>query len=219
MNSKKIINELHQFATPVISDALDTLGWNGGLSGILPINAGKKITGPAYTISYELVEEGQAGKAGDYIDEVPEGSVIVISNKGHTFCTVWGGILTYLAQLRKITGVVIDGCCRDVDEIKSLDFPVYTKSVYMKSGKNRVYLAAKQKPVIIESTIVNPNDIVCADESGVLVVPLELAEAVVNCAREIIEMEEKVMKDLQKGISLKEARINHNYNKFAFQPK
>lgn len=208
---------LKNFSIPLISDALDMLGINGGLEGIVPLIPGKRIVGPAYTLEFEEVNEGQIGPAADFIDEVEEGQVIVIANKARSFCTVWGGILTYVAKKRGISGCIIDGACRDIDEIRAADFPMFCRSTYMKSGKNRVHLVKMQKPIVIANTIIRPSDILCADDSGALCVPYEYLEKTVVLATEIKNMEEKIMHDLEQSISLKEARRKNDYNKFAIQ--
>ena len=59
---------------------------------------GMKVFGPAYTICFEKVEPNQEAKVADYIDEIPIGGVIVLVNAERTYCTVWGDILTYVAQ-------------------------------------------------------------------------------------------------------------------------
>ena len=93
--------ELLNYSTACISDALDSLGINGGLESILPIAQGMKLVGPAYTLSYQLSLPNENSVAGEFIDEVEAGSVVVISNNGLTSCTVWGDILTMVAQKKK----------------------------------------------------------------------------------------------------------------------
>src|SRR6185369_9773290 len=99
-------------STPCVSDALDKLGINGGCEGLRPVAPGLRCVGPAYTLKFEPVAEGQTAPAADYIDDVPPGSVIAIDNGGRTHCTVWGDILTLCALQKELAGTVIHGCCR-----------------------------------------------------------------------------------------------------------
>lgn len=87
----------------------------------------------------------------------------------------------------------------------------------MKSGKNRVRLAARQVPVTIGSTVVCPGDIVAADDSGVIVIPKDVAEQAYRRVKEIEAMEERILLDLQNGMPMKEARIKHRYNQYALR--
>lgn len=71
-----------------------------GLEGLKALGPGMALAGPAYTLQYEPVPEGEAAQAGEFIDEVPEGHVVVIANGGRQYCTVWGDLLTYAAKIR-----------------------------------------------------------------------------------------------------------------------
>jgi 4-hydroxy-4-methyl-2-oxoglutarate aldolase len=212
-----VIKQFEKLSIACISDALDTYGINGGLSGIVPVTPGLKCVGLAYTLAYEPVQEGELGKAGDFIDEVPADHVVVIHNGGRLDCTVWGDILTYVAKSRGVKGTVIDGCCRDVPEIIAMNYPIFSKGRYMKSGKNRVFLAAKQSPIQMADKWVHPGDLVCADDSGVIVVPQESVLDVLSRALEIEKMESELITDLKSGLSLVLAREKHRYNQFALK--
>ena len=71
------------------------------------------MAGRAWTLLYGPAAN-PPGTVGDYIDDVPPGSVIVLDNGGRDNATVWGDILTEIAKRRGIAGTVIDGVCRDV---------------------------------------------------------------------------------------------------------
>ncbi|WP_434752334.1 RraA family protein [Paenibacillus amylolyticus] len=204
-------------STACISDALDTFGINGGLEGLKPLSSGMALAGPAYTLQYEPIAEGEVAQAGEFIDEVPEGCVVVIANGGRQYCTVWGDLLTHFAKIKGLRGTVIDGCCRDVTSILQTGYPLFSLSSYMKSGKNRVKLVAKQEPVTINNIVVCPGDIVVADDSGVIVIPKDMVEQVFQRVKEIEAMEEQILLDLQNGMSMKEARTKHRYNRYALR--
>ena len=89
------------------------------------------------------------GTVGDYIDDVPAGAVVVLDNAGRDDATVWGDILTDIAHRRGIAGTVIDGICRDVALSLSLQYPIYSKGSWMRTGKDRVQVEATQVPVTI----------------------------------------------------------------------
>jgi regulator of RNase E activity RraA len=195
-----------------VSDALDLLGINGGLLGLVRRSGTASIAGPAYTLLYRAVREHEAGPAGNFIDDVPAGAVIVVANDGRDYCTVWGDILTGVALRRGVLGTVIDGSCRDLGEIRAFGYPLWSRGVYMKSGKNRVRLDAVQVPVQVAGTTVRPGDVVCADDAGVLVVPGERADEVARQVDRVTRMEAKVRAAVDGGMPLREARRLHGYD-------
>ena len=208
---KKIVDGFLSLSTPAISDALDRFGLRGGCEGILPIVPGVKMAGPAFTLRY--VPVGQVkGTVGDYIDIIEPGDVIVLDNYGRTDCTVWGDILTMVAKQKGISGTVIDGVCRDVPYIMKEQYPIFTRGRFMMTGKDRVMVEAMNVTVSIGKTQVKPGDIMVGDDTGVVVVPHERAEEVLNMALEIEEAESRIEAAVRSGLSLKEAREKYRYH-------
>ncbi|MFI6444904.1 RraA family protein [Kitasatospora sp. NPDC050543] len=208
---------LARFGTGATSDALDLLGIDGGLQGLRPVTVERSVSGPAFTLQFVEVEPGDPAPAAEFIDDVPAGSVVVIANAGRLHCTVWGGLLSRFAAGRGLAGTVIDGVCRDLDESAACGYPLWARGGYMKSGKNRVRLAAVQVPVEVCGTTVHPGDLVCADASGVVVVPSAVAADVAATAEQITVMEEQVLTMMLAGVPLREARSRAGYNKVAFR--
>jgi len=168
--SIEVIEGFLSLSTPTISDALDLLLLNGGCLGLRPVVLGHKIAGPAFTARYIPGGIDRTG-AGDFLDDVPAGSVVVIDNGGRTYCTVWGDLMTRLAKRNGLAGTVIDGVCRDVDLIRELQYPIFTRGAFMVTGKGRMQLASVQETVSVGEQAVQPGDLIVADDSGVLVVP------------------------------------------------
>lgn len=211
MTTQELIQQFYKMSTPNVSDALDKLGIRGGCHGLAPIVLGKKIVGPAFTVKY--VPTGElTGTVGDYIDDAQAGEVIVLDNNGRTDCTVWGDILTYVATNKGIAGTVIDGVCRDVDGIRELGYPMFTRGHFMVTGKDRVMVQSVNETVSVSNIQVRPGDLIMADESGVLVIPRNRAEEVLSVALEIDKAEQGILQELKNGASLAEARRKHRYN-------
>lgn len=208
---KKIIEGFKKMDTTCISDALDRLGITGGLLGIKAVVPDTTICGQAFTVHY--VPCGMVkGTVGDFLDDVEPGQVVVIDNGGRDYCTVWGDIMALSATRRGIAGTVIDGVCRDVPAIKKLKYPIYTKGTYMVTGKDRVYVDGVNVPVSISGVQVKPGDIIIADETGALVVPLERAEEVLTVAQEVAAKEALIEEEIKKGATLREARAKLGYH-------
>ncbi len=205
-------------ATATISDAMDTLGVPAGCPGLGALVPGAATVGVAYTVQYAPVTPGEpGGKAPDYLEEAPAGSVIVLANHGRTDCTAWGDLLSRYAQLRGVAGTVVDGAARDLDAIRALGYPVFARTAFMMSGKNRNRMVARQVPVEIAGRSCAPGDLVRADGSGVVVVPRAMLAEVVDVARRIEDAERAILEDLERGVGLAEARARHRYHEFGWK--
>ena len=207
----KTVKGFKPLSTPTISDALDKLGIPGGCHGIMPVVSGVKMTGTAYTVRY--IPTGTVkGTVGDYIDDVLPGDVVVLDNNGRTDCTVWGDILTVTAKMKGIAGTVIDGVCRDIPTILEEKYPIFSCGRFMMTGKDRVMVEATQVMVSIGKAQVKPGDILVGDDSGVVVIPQEMAGKVLETARSIEETENFIVEAVRSGLSLKEAREKFGYH-------
>lgn len=197
--------------TPAISDALDKLGINGQCHGIVPVNRAFQMTGRAWTLQY-----GPAGKpadtVGDYIDEIEPGTVVVLDNRGRTDMTVWGDILTEVAHRRRVAGTLINGVNRDSAKCVELNYPVFSRGVYMRTGKDRTQVEATGVPVEVGGVRVAPGDIVRGDCDGVVIIPRAHEEAVLSIAEQIQETEHRILAAVRAGKTLAEARAEHGYH-------
>ena len=207
----EIIDKFKSLSTSTISDALDKFGVPGGCHGISPVVPGVKMAGTAYTVRYIPVGAVK-GTVGDYIDEVLPGDVIVLDNSGRTDCTVWGDILTITAKMKGIAGTVIDGVCRDVPGIMEEQYPVFTRGKFMMTGKDRVMVEATQVMVSIGGKQIKPGDILVGDDSGIVVVPHEMAERVLEAALKIEVAENAIVDAVKVGLTIKEAREKFGYH-------
>jgi len=213
MELKNIIDGFKKLDTPCVSDALDRLGIPAGLLHIKPVvsGTGKVICGPAFTVKY--IPVGLEKKTvGDFLDDVPAGAVVVIDNAGRDFCTVWGDIMSFCAEMKGVAGTVIDGVCRDVKVVKELDYPIYTKGCYMVTGKDRVQIESVNQPVTVSDLQVCPGDLIMCDDNGALRIPKEKAEEVLQIAQEIETKEGGILAALKAGSTLAEARRQSGYH-------
>jgi regulator of RNase E activity RraA len=196
-------------STATVSDALDRLGIAGQCLGIKPLDRAFRIYGPAFTLRMSPAIRG--GTVGDYIDDVPEGAVVVIDNAGRPDMTVWGGILTSVAAKRRVGGTVIDGVCRDIAKSLELRYPVFSRGWSMRTGKDRVQLEAMNVAVSIGGVPVSPGDLLFGDADGVVAIPRAREEEVLATARAIDEAEARIREAVEGGMRLDEARRRHRY--------
>ncbi|MBP6900307.1 MAG: RraA family protein [Burkholderiaceae bacterium] len=197
--------------TATLSDALDKLGIAGQCQRIKPRSSGFRMAGRAWTLLYGPAGQ-PAGTVGDYIDDVPPGSVVVLDNGGRDNATVWGDILTEIAHRRGIAGTLIDGICRDTALCLELGYPVFSRDHWMRTGKDRVQVEATGVPVNIGDARVAPGDLVKGDADGVLVIPREHEDRVLDTAEAIERAEDAIRQAVRGGMRLDEARRQHRYH-------
>ncbi len=197
--------------TATLSDALDKLGIAGQCYRIKPRDVEFRMAGRAWTLLYGPAGN-PPGTVGDYIDDVPPGSVIVLDNGGRDNATVWGDILTEIAYRRGIAGTLIDGVCRDTRLCRSLGYPIFSKDHWMRTGKDRVQVEATGVPVNIGNARVAPGDIVQGDCDGVIVIPKEHEDRVLDTAEAIEAAEDQIRSAVREGMRLDEARKQFKYH-------
>ncbi|MFK0107050.1 RraA family protein [Streptomyces sp. NPDC091217] len=208
-----LVDRLRTLPTAAVSDALDRIGIEGALHGIAPLADDFRAVGPAFTVRYAPVDGTTGGTVGDFLDDVPPGAVVVIANDGRTDVTVWGGIMTQVAAHRGIAGTVIDGVCRDVSASLAQQYPLFTRGRFMRTGKDRVRLAAVGEPVTVNSIEIRPGALICADADGVVAVPAAEAERVTETAELIERVEADIVTAAREGSSLREARERYGYHR------
>ena len=197
--------------TATLSDALDRLGILGQCYKIKPRDSDFRMAGRAWTLKYGPAAK-PCGTVGDYIDDVAPGSVIVLDNNGRDDCTVWGDILTEIAHRRGIAGTVINGINRDTHLCLSLGYPVFSIDHWMRTGKDRVQVEATGVPVNIGGARVAPGDILKGDTDGVVVIPKEHEDRVLEVAEQIEAAENRIREAARSGMRLDEARLVHKYH-------
>lgn len=207
----EILAGFKELDTTSVSDAMDRLGIPCGLEGLKPIVQGASFCGQAFTVHYVpcgIVK----GTVGDFLDDVEPGQVVVLDNGGRTYCTVWGDLMALRASIMGVAGTVIDGVCRDVPGIRKVGYPIFTKGHIMVTGKDRVQCDGINVPVSISGLQVKPGDFILADDTGVLVIPLEKAEEVLKVAREVADKEAVIEAEVRNGATLREARAKMGYH-------
>jgi regulator of RNase E activity RraA len=211
METDRNVERAARLDTATLSDALDKLGIAGQCYRIKPRSGAFRMAGRAYTLLYGPAAN-PPGTVGDYIDDVPPGSVIVLDNGGRENATVWGDILTEIAHRRGIAGTVIDGVCRDVALCTQIGYPVFSKDHWMRTGKDRVQVEATNVPVNVGDARVQPGDIVRGDADGVVVLPKEHEDKVLDTAEEIEHAENAIREAVRTGMRLDEARRQFRYH-------
>ena len=209
--SGDLIERLKTLETPCVSDALDRLGIDGQCAGIMPLDRGFRLAGPAFTVKYVPADE-HGRSVGDFIDDVAPGAVPVLDNGGRMDATVWGDLMTTIASQRSLGGTVVDGVSRDLDRALDLDYPLFTRGHWMRTGKDRVRLDGLEVPVTIGGVLVRPGDLLLGDINGLVALPADRAEEIIETSEMIRDVEESIRTEILAGSSLRDARARAGYH-------
>jgi 4-hydroxy-4-methyl-2-oxoglutarate aldolase len=162
---------------------------------------GHKIAGTAFTISLEVSSLVDTIKS---LELVRPGDIIVIASHGDLNTAMWGGMTSLLSKHLGVAGAVIDGAIRDIDEIRSLGFPVWGRATVPRPSPTLVHGRNDplqiNVPVVVSGLLVSPGDIVVADETGIAVVPHADAEQVLQAALAQARKEEEIRLRVESGV-------------------
>jgi 4-hydroxy-4-methyl-2-oxoglutarate aldolase len=209
MNNNKLLQKILQIPTTSLSDALDSIGIRGFMDySIKPRTCNKKIVGPAVTIKDRPSNRKVTPiKALEAIENAPKGAILVRSienvdcNEASNIA-LFGGIMAYASKVKELGGAVLDGGVRDLAECKTLAFPIFSRSVVPTNSVGRTEVEEINVPIFCGGVFVKPGDIIVGDEDGVIVIPREKVEEVVDLALKIEETEKKIAEELPKSSSI-----------------
>ena len=206
MNREPIIERLAKLDTCAVSDGMDRLGLKGATFGVRPMWACPKIIGRAVTMKIKPVglEKPKQHLGTAAIVVAQPGDVIVVDNGGRPDSSCWGGLLSLAAKTKGISGIVIDGACRDIDESRDLEFPVYARGALPMTARNRVMQESFNQEIQFAGVQVHPGDLVIADGSGVVVIPRFQEEEVVKEAEVVAATEARMADGIRQGMSVLE---------------
>jgi len=206
MAREPIVERLLKLDTCAVSDGMDRLGLTGATYGVRPMWPCPKIVGRAVTMKIKPVglDKPKQHLGTLPIDAAQPGDVIVIDNGGRPDTSCWGGLLALAAKTKGISGVVIDGACRDVDESRDVGFPVYARSAVPMTARGRVMQESYNQEIEFAGVQVHPGDLVIADGSGVVIIPQSKEEEIVREAEAVAATEARMAEGIRQGMSVLE---------------
>jgi regulator of RNase E activity RraA len=209
-----LVHAYLKLSTTNVSDALDRLQIKGAPRGILPLWPGcPKVVGRAMTM--KLAAEGSTspviGTLGT-ISSARSGDVLVIDHSGEMEINSWGGTAAFAATHFGVVGAIIDGVSRDIDEMKSQEFPVFGRGVIQQSIRHRCSFAGARIEVQLGGVPVRMGDLVMGDDNGVVVVPQERVSEVLKIAEAFSETEERIKAWIAAGVNPVEAHERVKYD-------
>jgi 4-hydroxy-4-methyl-2-oxoglutarate aldolase len=184
--------------TCAISDCMGR--FNAMTSDMRPLFEGIRLVGTAVTVKTIASDLAAAFKA---IDVCQPGDIVVIDSHGSINTAFWGENMTMSALNRGVVAAVIDGACRDVEEIRRLRFPVICKGIVPNVGAVAGY-GDVNVPIQCAGVAVSPGDVVVVDGNGVVVVPKVEAAAILDKAQRLLETEHVLQEKIKGGATIGE---------------
>lgn len=203
-----------------VADVLDTLGYFH--QGLAPAFApfprdAAKLAGWAYTICGEMRPYSGGGDPDKMkaVDGLKPGCVSVWSGSGEGIC-FFGELIALGMKLRGSTGALVDGGIRDIEWIARQKFPVYARYRTPVQSIGRWKVTAWQVPAYLpgatkQHVIVNPGDFVLGDVDGVIVVPYDVVEKVLNEAERLTATEVRIRAELDAGATLEQVLAKYGH--------
>lgn len=189
----RLVAEFAKMVTPHLSDSMERL-YAGGPQ-LRPMYKGATLAGPAFTVKTAPGDNLLVHKA---LDTAQAGDVIVVDAGGFADHAIIGEIMATHARKRGVAGLVIWGAIRDSAELAASDYPVFASAVThrgpYKNGPGEINV-----PIVMGGMAVHPGDIIVGDADGVVAVPQESAQRVLDSARAILAKETGTIKQILAG--------------------
>jgi len=185
-------------ASGQISDAMELLGLRRSVVlGLMMLAApGTRFVGTAVTVRQmpKNADEDREAKLTRHQEVTRKvarkGDVVVIDNGGRVDVATWGEFHCYACKQNGVAGAVVDGATRDGPDVRASGLPTFVRGLSPVKSQWDLKTAAINEPVMIGGVQVNPGDIIFADETAVVVIPIAKKAIVLAKANEIREFED-----------------------------
>ncbi|MHB8632337.1 MAG: 3-hexulose-6-phosphate synthase [Thermoplasmatota archaeon] len=179
------------------SNVSDAMHRKGAMLGIVACQSGHRVAGPARTV---FTADGDWAKPVEAIEAARPGEVIVVDVRGGT-TAIWGELAGHSAQVRGLKGVVVDGAVRDIDDLRAMGFPAWSRHIVPNAGEPKG-LGEIGGEIRCGGQVVQNGDWIVADDMGVVVVPQLEAQEVANRSLEGLERENRLREEIRRGKTL-----------------
>lgn len=207
---EELVTRFKKMYTGIVSDAMDKLGLRHHMlpAYLRPLTPDMVVAGPAFTGRGEPVDDINFDDNDirfSMLESISPCDIAVWQTGMTDSCAHWGGMMTRSTRQAGGAGAIIDGGCRDCNDILAQGFPVFFRFYSCGSSLGRWRIVSYQEPIQIGDITVHPGDFMMADVDGVLAIPKAHIMEVLEKAEEMFDLENRMGQDMAGGMGVRAA--------------
>lgn len=211
---QELLARYERLYTGAISDVLrEHALLDQSIGHLIALRPEHTVAGLAFTVKSapHVKITGEMTFRGQMLDAMPVHAFVVWDSSQDEKATLWGGVMTATVTAKGVKAALIDGGIRDTHQILEKDFPVFYRYRIPNGSLGRCLITHYQVPILIRGVVIKPGDVILGDIDGVVVVPREIAHAVLLRAEEIHANEKKIFSWVAEGQSVKQITDKGGY--------